>query len=154
MENPYFENELLMKEFHWSSVEGERSEGSQIQWKEGYEQLRRIKKTVNETLGRERNSFLDWFNDHKDPVNDNIALGLKELWTFPKLFYTLHKKMPKHRKYKASRYPPQSLRQDPKNSQDRDRDGSSTGNDSIANISETRSTGSESVIFVEDGDLT
>ncbi|XP_015123824.1 protein SET isoform X1 [Diachasma alloeum] len=95
-ENPYFENEVLTKEFHLGSS-GEwglgdpASQSTPIRWKDGADLTKRAKGKA-QLKGRKRplghRSFFDWFTDHGDPSSDDIAELIKDdMWPNPLQYY-------------------------------------------------------------------
>ncbi|XP_034949057.1 protein SET isoform X2 [Chelonus insularis] len=87
-ENPYFENEILTKEFHLGSS---ASQSTTIRWKEGADLTKRSK-NKSQLKGRKRplghRSFFDWFTDHGDPSSDEIAELIKDdMWPNPLQYY-------------------------------------------------------------------
>ncbi|XP_035743419.1 protein SET-like isoform X1 [Vespa mandarinia] len=90
-ENPYFENEVLTKEFHLGSSGDPASQSTPIRWKEGADLTKRAK-TKTPLKGRKRplkhRSFFDWFTDHGDPSSDEIAELIKDdMWPNPLQYY-------------------------------------------------------------------
>ncbi|XP_032679098.1 protein SET isoform X2 [Odontomachus brunneus] len=86
--NPYFDNEVLTKEFHLGSS---ASQSTPICWKEGVD-LTKKAKTKAPLKGRKRplkhRSFFDWFTDHGDPSSDEIAELIKDdMWPNPLQYY-------------------------------------------------------------------
>ncbi|CAG5101245.1 Similar to Set: Protein SET (Drosophila melanogaster) [Cotesia congregata] len=86
-ENPYFENDVLTKEFHLGSTGDPASQSTVIRWKEGAD-LTKKSKNKNQSKGRKRTlshrSFFDWFTDHGDPSSDEIAELIKDdMWPNP-----------------------------------------------------------------------
>ncbi|XP_011300710.1 protein SET isoform X4 [Fopius arisanus] len=87
-ENPYFENEVLTKEFHLGSS---ASQSTPIRWKDGADLTKRAKgkaqlKERKRPLGHR--SFFDWFTDHGDPSSDDIAELIKDdMWPNPLQYY-------------------------------------------------------------------
>ncbi|XP_011300707.1 protein SET isoform X2 [Fopius arisanus] len=92
-ENPYFENEVLTKEFHLGSSGewGLASQSTPIRWKDGADLTKRAKgkaqlKERKRPLGHR--SFFDWFTDHGDPSSDDIAELIKDdMWPNPLQYY-------------------------------------------------------------------
>ncbi|XP_015123844.1 protein SET isoform X4 [Diachasma alloeum] len=87
-ENPYFENEVLTKEFHLGSS---ASQSTPIRWKDGADLTKRAKGKA-QLKGRKRplghRSFFDWFTDHGDPSSDDIAELIKDdMWPNPLQYY-------------------------------------------------------------------
>lgn len=91
-ENPFFENDVLTKEFFLGGPDGPVSKSTQIKWKEGKD-LRKSQKQQQQSNNRRKRpmefkTFFDWFTDNSDPVNDEIAELLKDdLWTNPLQYY-------------------------------------------------------------------
>ncbi|XP_074104232.1 NAP domain-containing protein SET isoform X1 [Cotesia typhae] len=90
-ENPYFENDVLTKEFHLGSTGDPASQSTVIRWKEGAD-LTKKSKNKNQSKGRKRTlshrSFFDWFTDHGDPSSDEIAELIKDdMWPNPLQYY-------------------------------------------------------------------
>ncbi|XP_014213305.1 protein SET isoform X1 [Copidosoma floridanum] len=88
-ENPYFENDVLTKEFHLGDP---ASINTEIRWKDGADLLKRLK--AKTTMGKSRKrplgirSFFDWFTDLADPSSDEIAELIKDdLWPNPLQYY-------------------------------------------------------------------
>lgn len=94
-ENPYFENRVLVKEFHLGG-ENPVSVSTQIQWKEGCpSSLRHAAGHKNNTSSGKRKhhetstkTFFSWFTDNVDPSTDDIAESIKDdLWPHPLQYY-------------------------------------------------------------------
>ncbi len=89
--NPYFENDVLVKEFHLGSSGDPASQSTNIVWKEGPYSSKQGKakadmKNRKRPLGHR--SFFDWFTDHGDPSSDEIAELIKDdLWPNPLQYY-------------------------------------------------------------------
>lgn len=96
-ENPYFENNLLQKEFYLAAEGSQSTEdfnqksiSTQIKWKDGKNLLKEMqtKPQTNKKRDFDHKSFFDWFTDNADPVNDDIAEIIKEdLWPNPLQYY-------------------------------------------------------------------
>lgn len=96
-ENPYFENEVLTKEFHLAAENSaadfvQTSTSTSIKWKEGKDLLKQqqSKPQTNKKgdLNTEHKSFFDWFCDNSDPVNDDFAELIKDdVWPNPLQFF-------------------------------------------------------------------
>jgi len=86
--NPFFTNELLVKEFH---LGGEpKSTSTEIQWKTGMDLTKRIKDSNSQRRKRgfEPKNFFSWLADHGDPSSDDIAEVIKDdLWPNPLQYY-------------------------------------------------------------------
>lgn len=90
-ENPYFENDVLTKEFHLGSSGDPASQSTPIRWKEGND-LTKKGKDKNAGKGRKRvmeqKTFFNWFTDHGDPSADDIAEVIKDdMWPNPLQYY-------------------------------------------------------------------
>lgn len=90
-ENPYFENDVLTKEFHLGSSGDPASQSTPIRWKEGND-LTKKGKDKNVGKGRKRameqKTFFNWFTDHGDPSADDIAEVIKDdMWPNPLQYY-------------------------------------------------------------------
>uniref|UniRef100_UPI00398E88CB protein SET-like n=1 Tax=Pristiophorus japonicus TaxID=55135 RepID=UPI00398E88CB len=72
-ENPYFDNNLIIKEFHLGTGGKPVSQSTPIKWKKGMD-LTALSKGVDEK-GRKRGhrSFFAWFTEHRNPTTDEIA---------------------------------------------------------------------------------
>ncbi|XP_070500148.1 protein SET [Chironomus tepperi] len=84
-ENPYFENDVLTKEFHLAAENqsdnfSQTSTATQIKWKEGKDLLKELqsKPQSNKKRDVDHKSFFEWFLDTHDPPNDDIAETLKD----------------------------------------------------------------------------
>ncbi|KAG5681364.1 hypothetical protein PVAND_010806 [Polypedilum vanderplanki] len=83
-ENPYFENEVLTKEFHLAAENmsdnfTQTSTATQIKWKDGKDLLKELQsKPTNKKRDADHKSFFDWFLDTHDPSTDDIAETLKD----------------------------------------------------------------------------
>ncbi|XP_035677185.1 protein SET-like [Branchiostoma floridae] len=80
-DNPFFENEVIEKEFHLGSSDYDHvgdpaSKSSEIKWKEGMDLTKRnkeITKQGRKRLHEEPRSFFFWFTDNTDASCDDIA---------------------------------------------------------------------------------
>jgi len=96
-ENPYFENEVLTKEFHLAAENSapdfvQSSTSTPIKWKEGKDLLKELQSmpqaSKKRDLHNEHKSFFDWFCDTSDPVNDDLAELIKDdVWPNPLQFF-------------------------------------------------------------------
>lgn len=104
-ENPYFENEVLTKEFHLGSTGDPASHSTDIKWKDVHNLLRRFRQRTQQQqqqqqqAGGERGggarkrplemrSFFSWFCDHGDPSADEIAEVIKDdMWPNPLQYF-------------------------------------------------------------------
>ncbi|KAK3858183.1 hypothetical protein Pcinc_035610 [Petrolisthes cinctipes] len=96
-ENPYFENDVLTKEFHLGSTGDPASHSTDIKWKDGHNLLERFRQRMQQGeksggSGRKRpldlRSFFSWFCDHGDPSADEIAEVIKDdMWPNPLQYF-------------------------------------------------------------------
>ncbi|KAM4662876.1 testis-specific Y-encoded-like protein 2 [Discoglossus pictus] len=80
--NPYFKNEVIVKEYQYSSSGRLVSHSTPIRWWSG-----------QNPTGKSRGSgpsFFSWFSDHSFPAADRIAAIIKEdLWPNPLQYYLI-----------------------------------------------------------------
>lgn len=92
-ENPFFDNDLLVKEFCLGGAAGPVSSSTVINWKEGKDLRKQQHKQQQQQSNRRKRqlefkTFFDWFADNSDPVNDEIAELLKDdIWPNPLQYY-------------------------------------------------------------------
>lgn len=95
-ENPYFENEVISKEFHLAADNQTSTDFTQtststaIKWKEGKDLLKELqsKPPANKKRDVDHKSFFDWFCDNSDPVNDDFAELIKDdIWPNPLQYF-------------------------------------------------------------------
>jgi len=87
-ENPFFTNDLLVKEFHLGG--DPKSTSTEINWKAGMDLTKRIKESnaQRRKRGFEPKNFFSWLADHGDPSSDDIAEVIKDdLWPNPLQYY-------------------------------------------------------------------
>ncbi|KAL8612189.1 hypothetical protein ACOMHN_018478 [Nucella lapillus] len=88
--NPYFENEMISKEFHLNEAGEPSSKSTAIKWKEGKDLT---KKTGTPQKGKKRthdeqDSFFCWFSDHGDAGADELGEVIKDdIWPNPLQYY-------------------------------------------------------------------
>uniref|UniRef100_A0A8C8SW94 Testis-specific Y-encoded-like protein 2 n=1 Tax=Pelusios castaneus TaxID=367368 RepID=A0A8C8SW94_9SAUR len=83
--NPYFQNEVIIKEFQFASSGRLLSHSSPIHWWRGQDPQAQGAKSPE--MGR---SFFSWFSDHSFPAGDRIAEIIKEdLWPNPLQYYLM-----------------------------------------------------------------
>ncbi|KAL8164352.1 UNVERIFIED_CONTAM: hypothetical protein K2H54_049630 [Gekko kuhli] len=83
--NPYFQNEVIVKEFQCGSSGRLVSHSTPIRWWRGLDPLAHGRK--NFEMNR---SFFSWFCDHSFPAGDRIAEIIKEdLWPNPLQYYLM-----------------------------------------------------------------
>ncbi|XP_064633546.1 protein SET-like isoform X2 [Lineus longissimus] len=91
--NPYFENEVLCKEFQLGTSGDPASQSYPIQWKKGMDLT---KKAQEAALGQKRKmsanrSFFTWYLDNTDPSADDIAEVIKDdMWPNPIQYFLNH----------------------------------------------------------------
>ncbi|XP_013420344.1 protein SET [Lingula anatina] len=87
--NPYFENDVLYKEFHLNDTGEPSSKASPIKWKAGKD----LTKKNSQIKGRKRSheeqeSFFSWFGDHLDAGTDELGEVIKDdIWPNPLQYY-------------------------------------------------------------------
>ncbi|CAG2165218.1 unnamed protein product [Oppiella nova] len=100
-ENPYFENDLLEKEFHLGAGGDPASKSTQIKWREGSDLSKRLQDQQNAYNKNESDSktsrkrqlefprtFFTWFTDHGDASADDIAEVIKDdMWPNPLQYF-------------------------------------------------------------------
>ncbi|XP_053870838.1 putative testis-specific Y-encoded-like protein 3 [Malaclemys terrapin pileata] len=83
--NPYFQNEVIVKEFQPASSGRLVSHSTPIRWWRGQDPRAHGRKSPE--MGR---SFFSWFGDHSFPAGDRIAEIIKEdLWPNPLQYYLM-----------------------------------------------------------------
>lgn len=87
--NPFFENDVLVKEFHLGTGDP-KSVSTEIKWKPGMDLTKKVKESnsARRKRGYEPKNFFVWFSDHMDPSADDIAEVIKDdLWPNPLQYY-------------------------------------------------------------------
>ncbi|KAL8612135.1 hypothetical protein ACOMHN_021948 [Nucella lapillus] len=88
--NPFFENDVICKEFHLNDSGEPSSKSSTIKWKEGKDLT---KKNAAAQKGKKRaheeqESFFCWFSDHGDAGSDELGEVIKDdIWPNPLQYY-------------------------------------------------------------------
>ncbi|KAM5145441.1 uncharacterized protein ACMZJ9_012762 [Mantella aurantiaca] len=83
--NPYFKNDVIIKEFQYGPSGRLTSHSTPIRWWRGQNPDSYHGKSPNSTP-----SFFSWFNDHSFPAADRIATIIKEdLWPNPLQYYLM-----------------------------------------------------------------
>ncbi|XP_056130797.1 protein SET-like [Lampris incognitus] len=87
-ENPYFENQVLSKEFRLSESGDPCSKSTEVKWKPGKDLTKRSDQTRNNVGGKRRQeepeSFFAWFTDRADAGVDELAEAIKDdIWPNP-----------------------------------------------------------------------
>ena len=98
--NPYFENEVLSKEFLLGSSGDPASQSTPIEWKEGHDLAAKAAMKVaaaasssksasrKRKLALENRTFFTWFCDISDPQADDIAEVIKDdMWPNPLQYF-------------------------------------------------------------------
>lgn len=93
-DNPYFENEVIVKEFHLGSSGDPASQSTPIKWKEGMDLTKRQKerqaqmKNNRKRAHEQLRTFFTWFADHGDASADDIAEVIKDdMWPNPLQYF-------------------------------------------------------------------
>jgi len=94
-DNPYFDNDVLTKEFHLSSSEDPASQCTTIRWKEGFDLAAKAAQRAAAAAARsgrrrplENRTFFSWFCDNGDPSGDDVAEVIKEdMWPNPMQYF-------------------------------------------------------------------
>jgi len=91
-DNPYFEEDCLVKEFHMSIITLDiTSTNTEIRWKTGMD-LSKFKEneTLRRQLGFEPKNFFTWFLNYTTPSDDTTAEAIKDdLWSDPVKYYLI-----------------------------------------------------------------
>ncbi|XP_053329370.1 protein SET-like [Spea bombifrons] len=83
--NPYFKNEVIVKEFQYGTAGRLVSRSTPIRWWRGQNPATNRGKSSNSAP-----SFFSWFSDHSFPAADRIAAIIKEdLWPNPLQYYLI-----------------------------------------------------------------
>lgn len=91
--NPYFDNDVLTKEFHLGSSGDPASQSTTINWKEGMDLTKKHQDKQQSIKGSRKRShlprtFFTWFTDHGDPSADDIAEVIKDdMWPNPLQYF-------------------------------------------------------------------
>lgn len=93
-ENPYFQNDILVKEFHLGSSGDPASQSTPIKWKEGMDLTKKQKerqalmKNNRKRALEQPRTFFSWFTDHGDASADDIAEVIKDdMWPNPLQYF-------------------------------------------------------------------
>jgi template-activating factor I len=90
-ENPFFENDMLAKEFHLGTSEPS-SNSTAIKWKDGMDLTKHAQEQAVKA-GKKRphsapRTFFTWFNDNSDASADDIAEVVKDdMWPNPLQYF-------------------------------------------------------------------
>jgi len=90
-ENPFFENDVLTKEFHLGTSEPS-SNATAIKWKEGMDLTKpaqdQAAKATKKRPHQAPRTFFTWFSDNSDPSADDIAEVIKDdMWPNPLQYF-------------------------------------------------------------------
>merc|ERR1712080_409769 len=89
-ENPYFENDMLTKEFHLGRSGDPASQSTPIKWKPDMDLTAKSKdeKPTGKKRPRETRTYFNWFSDNGDPSADDIAEVIKDdMWPNPLQYF-------------------------------------------------------------------
>lgn len=91
--NPFFENDVLFKEFHLNDNGEPTCKSSQIKWKPG-KNLTEESKASDESKGarkrahKEASLFFSWFSDHSEASGDDFGEVIKDdIWPNPLQYF-------------------------------------------------------------------
>jgi template-activating factor I len=92
--NPFFENEVLSKEFHLNENGEPSCKSTSIKWKPGKNLTEESKpeltadKTGKKRSHKEASLFFSWFNDHTDASGDDFGEVIKDdIWPNPLQYF-------------------------------------------------------------------
>ena len=93
--NPYFEDEVLTKEFHTESTGDPVSKSTKIRWKEGFDLAAKAAQRAAAAAAKtgrkrplENRTFFSWFCDNGDPTTDDVAEVIKDdMWSVTTLHF-------------------------------------------------------------------
>jgi len=93
--NPYFEDEVLTKEFHTESTGDPVSKSTKIRWKEGFDLAAKAAQRAAAAAAKtgrkrplENRTFFSWFSDNGDPSTDDVAEVIKDdMWPNPLQYF-------------------------------------------------------------------
>jgi len=93
-ENPYFENDVIVKEFHLGSSGDPASQSTIIKWKESMDLTKKHKerqaqmKNSRKRMHEQPRTFFTWYADHGDASADDIAEVIKDdMWPNPLQYF-------------------------------------------------------------------
>merc|ERR1712150_213655 len=94
-DNPYFENDVLTKEFHLGTSGDPASQSTPISWKEGFDLAAKAAQRAAAAAARsgrkrplENRTFFSWFCDNGDPSADDVAEVIKDdMWPNPLQYF-------------------------------------------------------------------
>lgn len=93
--NPYFDNDVLTKEFHLGANGDPASQSTTINWKEGFNLAAKAAQRAANAAQRtgqkrplENRTFFSWFCDNTDPSSDDVAEVIKDdMWPNPLQYF-------------------------------------------------------------------
>jgi len=93
--NPFFENDVLAKEFHLNENGEPSCKSTPIKWKAGKNLCEDVKEGTNgadkgprKRTHKQASLFFSWFNDHSDPSVDDFGEVIKDdIWPNPLQYY-------------------------------------------------------------------
>lgn len=94
-QNPYFENDVICKEFHLNDTGDPTSKSTPIRWKPGKDLTKLNKvppglKPGDKRQHTENESFFSWFTDHSEMGADELGEVVKEdIWPNPLQYYMM-----------------------------------------------------------------
>ncbi|GIZ03597.1 protein SET [Caerostris extrusa] len=93
-ENPYFDNDVIVKEFHLGSSGDPASQSTAIKWKDGMDLTKKQKekqaqmKNNRKRVHEQPRTFFSWYTDHGDASADDIAEVIKDdMWPNPLQYF-------------------------------------------------------------------
>ncbi|CAB3992317.1 SET-like [Paramuricea clavata] len=89
-DNPFFENDLISKEFSLNDSGDQIAKSTTIKWKEGMDLTKRYQESAagSKRAHQEAQSFFSWFSDESDGITDELGETIKdEIWPNPLQFY-------------------------------------------------------------------
>lgn len=94
-ENPYFDDDVLTKEFHMGSTGDPASTSTKIRWKEGRDLAAKAAQRAAAAAARsgrkrplDNRTFFSWFCDNGDPAADDVAEVIKDdMWPNPLQYF-------------------------------------------------------------------
>lgn len=92
LENAYFTNKELVKEFNLGTSGDPTSTSTEIAWREGKDLVKKATEQQDQGKGKRKlvldRTFFQWFGDNSDPANDDIAEVLKDdMWPNPLQYF-------------------------------------------------------------------
>lgn len=88
--NPYFENEVICKEISFGPSGVLRSKATPIRWRPGHD-LTRVTEASASSSKSQPQSFFHWFLQNANPVQDKIAVFIRDdIWPNPLKYFQVH----------------------------------------------------------------